>query len=689
VLFAAECAADSNWGAVVNDGAVLQAGTADMVRCVPVPGWVRHEPYASQAPATDDAFANGICRLLQDIQIDLSGAEFGWHCRSSQRVLSRAGAERAAHFVVEFDPAYERLDVHFIRIVRGQDSIEHARPGALQVFRRETSLERLTLNGRLTASLLIPDVRVDDIVEVSFTLFGDHPALHGKFAAWVIFDTFNPWLEFRCRMLRPSSRTIAIKKLNDPPEPEIELNGDIEDSRWRIAGQKRREIEEGVPPWVFVSPALHFSEFANWNEVACLFAPLYDGAEIPDALAQEIDRVAAAHRDPAERAVEWLRFVQQALRYFALSFGEGGLVPRSLDDVWSSRFGDCKDAARLYVAGARRLGLDACAALCSTALGQALNDFLPSSNLFNHCIVRLRLNGSSYWLDPTLRDQSGTLETVFQPHAGWALPLTSDTMQMESMGEAKPLHYLHCEDEVSFGPVVRSPAVFRRKLEYRSWAAETIRERIANQGQTTYAKDLLNEVQAFWPGLVETAPIEIRDDQKKNSLTVIATYELRNCWKPMNDRRLLAFETIDTLVAGELQPLKGMQRTTPIMLGRPRMTTHDVRMTMPCEWHGEGWVYDTEMFGLRYRSRLVIDGLFIRSFRSLLIDAWSIPALQADEYRMTVNRTRENVLSIWAREEAGKIKPPTSPAGATDFWAIFCLVCVIVFIGGVLLKVLQ
>lgn len=689
MLFAAECTADSNWGAVVNDGAVLQTGTTDIVRCVPVPGWVRHAPYVSQTPAPEDACANGICRLLQDLQIDLSGREFAWHCRSSQRVLSRAGAERAAHFVVEFDPAYERLDVHFIRIVRGQDSIEYARPGAFQVFRRETNLERLTLNGQLTASLLIPDVRIDDVVEISFTLFGSNPAVHGKFAGWVIFDTFNPWLEFRCRLLRPFSRTIAIKAINDPPKPEIESKDGIEESRWRIAGQKRREIEESVPPWVFVSPALHFSEFANWNEVACLFAPLYDGAEIPDTLAQEIDRIATAHRDAAERAVEWLRFVQQALRYFALSFGEGGLVPRSLDAVWSSRFGDCKDAARLYVAGARRLGLDACAALCSTALGQALNDFLPSSNLFNHCIVRLRLNGSSYWLDPTLRDQSGTLETVFQPHAGWALPLTSDTVQLESMGEAKPLHYLHCEDEVCFGPAVRSPAVFRRKLEYCSWAAETIRERIANQGQTTYAKDLLNEVQAFWPSLVETAPIEIRDDQKKNSLIVMATYELRNCWKPTNDGRLLAFETIDTLVAGELQPLKGMQRTTPIMLGRPRKITHNVRMTMPCEWYGEGWEYDQRVFGMRYTGRLTIDGLFIKSTRELAINAWSIPAQHADDYRSITGKIRENTLAIWAQEERGKIKSPAAPQRRSNLGTAFWLIWLAIVVGGVLIRALK
>lgn len=689
MLFAAEWAADNCWGAAVNDGAVLQTGAADMVRCVPVPGWVRHEPYAPQTPASEDTSANGICRLLQDFQIDLSGPEIARHCRSSQRVLSRAGAERAAHFVVEFDPAYEHLEVHFIRILRGQDSIEHAQTGAFQVFRRESNLERLMLDGRLTASLLIPDVRVDDVVEVSFTLFGSNPALHGKCTSWVIFDTFNPWLEFRCRLLRPSSRAIAIKEINNPPKREIELRDGIEESRWLIAGQKRREMEECVPPWVWVSPALQFSEFASWNEVACLFAPLYECPEIPDALVPEIDRIAAAHRDPAERAVEWLRFVQQALRYFALAFGEGGLVPRPLDVVWSSRFGDCKDAARLYVTGARRLGLDACAALCSTALGHALDVFVPSSNLFNHCIVRLRLNGSIYWLDPTLRAQSGTLNTIFQPHAGWALPLTSDTVQLETMGDSQPLQYLNCEDEVCFGPAAKSPAVFRRKLEYYSWAAETMRERIANQGETTYAKDLLNELQTFWPAIAETKPIEISDDQTKNCLTVMSTYEIRNCWKPLKDRQALAFETVDTLVTGEVALLKGMQRTAPIMLGRPRTTSHSVVMTMPDQWHGEGWRHDLEVLGLRYRYGLIIDGLFIRLYRELQINAWSIPAQEADGYRLMVDKIRENVLSIWAREERGKIKSLAVPTGASDFWAIFWLVWVIVVIGGVLLRALQ
>jgi len=86
---------------------------------------------------------------------------------------------------------------------------------------------------------------------------------------------------------------------------------------------------------------------------------------------------------------------------------------------------------------------------------------------------------------------------------------------------------------------------------------------------------------------------------------------------------------------------------------------------------------------------VVNDRAVLQTYRELQITAWSIPALEADEYRLMVDRIRENVLSIWAREERGKIRSLAVPTGASDSWAIFWLVWVIVIIGGVLLRALQ
>jgi Domain of Unknown Function with PDB structure (DUF3857) len=115
-----------SFGVRVNDLVNVSLANASLlgVSCVAVPEWVDHAPYQAQAVG-DDCIANGVCRLLQDVQVSLSGAEPAWHWRTAQRVLTRAGAEHVAHFVAEFDPAYQRLEVHFIRVLRGQDYIEH------------------------------------------------------------------------------------------------------------------------------------------------------------------------------------------------------------------------------------------------------------------------------------------------------------------------------------------------------------------------------------------------------------------------------------------------------------------------------------------------------------------------------------------------------------------------------------
>jgi hypothetical protein len=636
---------------------IARAEAPGAIGCRPPPDWVEHESYSSQIPAAQsDCIGNGVARLLQDLQLDLTGPEIAWHTRTAQRVLTRAGAERVAHFLAEFDPAFQRIDVHFIRRLRGGESIEHAKPNALQTLRRESNLERLALNGRLTASLLIPDVRVDDIIEISLTVYGNDLALAGKYAGWFAFDPFNPWLEVRHRMLRPLARQVFIKQFNDPPGRVITERDGTEEAKWRLVRQPRRDVEHLTPPWLILAPLVQVTEFEAWNDVARLFSPLFESIDIPDDLAGEIDRLAAAHPDEAQRAAEWLRFVQRTLRYFALSLGDGGFVPRRLEVIWNSRFGDCKDATRLYIVGARRMGLDACAALVSTTHGPALDAFLPSPNTFNHCIVRLRLNGVSYWLDPTLSMQSGTLDKIDMPHVGWALPLALETTELETLGNDAPVHCLDCEDELHFGPKQASPTKLRRRIKHFSWVADLARKRIADEGAAEYSKAVLKELQAVWPSVSETVPVETSDDPAGNCLTTTFTFEIRDGWKRDPNGRL-SFVIADQTLPRELISLPGAPRLTDIFVGRPRKLVRGVRMEMPRRWAGNGWHRVQETSSLGYIERLTANGKIIDSSRELIVKAWSVPAAEAAGYGELVGKINQNLLTILARERFGKIHP--------------------------------
>lgn len=631
------------------------------VAYTPLPSWVRYQPWPQETEDPGGTWTdNGIRRVLYETQISLLEPGVARHIRVVQHVLTRAGAEHAAQIVLEFDPTHERLELHHLRVWRGGSCIEHGRLGAdtVQLLRRENQLERFTLNGRLSATLLIPDVRVDDRIEAAFTHYTNNPVLAGRYGGWMAFNSYAPWIETRHRLLRPLARPLYLKGFEDPPEAVRETLGEIEESRWSLLHQERRVLEDLQPPWTVKSPCYQVSEFQDWREVAELFEPHYRDETLPQAIAVEVERLRAQYPGDAQRAAEWLRLVQRDLRYFALALGEGGLVPRSLEAIWNGRFGDCKDAARLYVAGARRLGLDACAALVSTTHGLGLHNFLPSIQAFNHMVVRLRLQGATYWLDPALQPQGGTLANIGFPHAGWALPVISEDSALEPLPAVESLEHIRCEDEIEPGYKPDFPATVRRRIILAHWTADSVRQRIKNEGGSKLSAQLLQELQSIWPRIVETSAMRIEDDPDANRLTLAFVYEVAECWKQEPGGRW-GFAVADHFTTKELPVLKNTRRSNEIFLGRPRRVLWRARLTMPRRWQGAGWQNTSGERAANLRSDLTIDAQSVVLERALLIRDWCLPADQAEGYARLITDISRNTTKLWARVIFGRIRPVT------------------------------
>jgi transglutaminase-like putative cysteine protease len=630
------------------------------VQCAALPKWAEHRPCAAPLPGLTDPYTdNGVFRVLYDSQTHVDENGFSQNVRTIQRIVTRAGAEKAAHFAVEFDPTSQRIDVHFIRVQRSDVQIDHAKPDAFQILRREKKFEQLALDGRLTATLLISDLRVDDILDVSLTVTTNHPIIGRQYTGWYVFNALSPWVESRHRLLRPHHREIAQKAFCRPPDSVVTASQDEVDARWSLRDQTRLENEEFTPPWQVQVPAIQFTEFRSWNQVARLFSHHYAESDLPPELVIEVDRIAEGFSEPAVRATEWLRFVQKELRYFALSLGDGAFVPRDLDTIWTRRFGDCKDGCRLFVAGARRLGLDACAALTSTTHGQVLDEFLPSPTVFNHCIARLRVDGKTYWLDPTMHRQEGRLAVIFQPHSGWALPLTIETAALERLENDDPITYRETEEVFQLGPKPGSPATVSIRVSYHSFAADAMRQRIENDGLSKLAEPVMNELRATWPDLAETAPLQIEDKPAENCLIATYRYEIRNGWKHIDSKGRMGFKITAGSIAAELALLKKVPRRTDVHLGRPRRATWKVRMLMPRRWSGKGWSSVLNAAGIRYSNELNITTREVHVKRELLISGWSLPASQAGAYQELVAKARENWVIIWGRVALGRIGPAT------------------------------
>ncbi|HVK80807.1 MAG TPA: DUF3857 domain-containing protein, partial [Verrucomicrobiae bacterium] len=283
-------------------------------RVAPPEDWVDLAAYTVPQTANPHFIAQGVCVLLDDSQINLVGEERGWYYRRAELVTAPAGAERVAQFSVNFDPAFERVDVHSIAVIRNGQRIEHTANAFFEVLRRERNMERLQFDGRLTVHFTIPDVRQGDVVETSYTLFGQRKSLLGKHGAFIGLEWGVGIVEVRLRQRAPKDRVIAERAFNNAPIGEQTEADGIVDRRWRMVERPGIRAEALTPPWVIQSAALQLSEWRDWADVAEAFTPLYDhDGPLPDEVEQEIARIQAAETSPEGRAAAVLRFAQGAV----------------------------------------------------------------------------------------------------------------------------------------------------------------------------------------------------------------------------------------------------------------------------------------------------------------------------------------------------------------------------------------
>jgi hypothetical protein len=285
-------------------------------------------------------------------------------------------------------------------------------------------------------------------------------------------------------------------------------------------------------------------------------------------------------------------------------------------------------------------------------------EYLPSAQLFNHVVVRVRLEGATYWLDPTMQLQGGTLEQIALLHTGWALPLIAGTTGLERLPSLAPVQHIHCEDSCKFGPNVDSVAILDRRIDFESWTANSLRNRLAGEGTAKLSAQLLQELKRTWPDVVEKAPLAIQDDFKNNRLSVLCSFEVRNCWKRGDPNGRVGFDIADPFLGNELAPLKDPRRTGEIFLGRPRKATWRARLQMPRKWQGTGWRHALCEAYINFKSELTIGAEAVVVEREVEIGAWSVGPEKAQQYAQIVDRLRANVITLWARAELeGAVHP--------------------------------
>lgn len=601
--------------AAVFAGLVLICGpaAAQEVERAPVPAWVLPAPRIETSASSDDAPIR-ILAADEQVRIDAEGV----HTYQMRRlkVQTRQGLPLVSTVSGEFSPPRERLVVHSIRIIRGDEVIDALEGQTFQTLRRENNLEASMLDGRLTATLQPRDLRVGDILETAFTIHDDGGVLapHREYLTALIVGF--PVEFYRLRLTWPADMALRAQALTPWEATRAQRVGG--DFVFEI--QERNLAPEHVPnnlPARFRTREIQVTDMTAWSDVADLMVPLYVQAatlEADSPLHAEIERIRAAHDTPQARAAAALRLVQDDVRYLALSMGEGGYVPMTADEVWRSRYGDCKGKTALLLALLHGLGVEAEAALVSTTTGDGMPDRLPAVGWFDHVLVRATIDGAIYWMDGA-RVGDRDLAGLTPPAYVWALPVRSQDADLIPI-EAPPLTIPTSETlaDVDATAGLDAQAAITFTMTYRGDLAVQARQQFG-----AIPRDQLETLmraqadRSAGSGTLET--VDTRYDEDANAFHVILTAKGPQNWITTTGGRVMALPEVAMSIPNQAKRtgLEAPYADYPYALAYPWMNRSTVRVVLPNRGEGfrlEGGDQSIEAGGFRIeRSADLTDGV--------------------------------------------------------------------------------
>jgi hypothetical protein len=563
----------------------------------PPPSWIRTDlpDFTHQSSVGS---ATGSSRVLLDetqIRVSDKAAERYYHYGRS--IETTAGLEDLSQLKFYFEPSYQQLSIHFIRIHRGNVTIDALKPSEVKTIQQEEELDEQLYNGTFAALVFLSDLRVGDIVEYAYTISGENPVLGGRFADTVYLCNNEPTERLNVRLLWPSTRQINLRNHNTELQPVVRTIGEETEYLWERANVPAVQAEDSTPGWVELFPAVDVSEFKSWEEVVQWAIPLFkvDGANPPD-LTAKIEKWRSELQTPEQRLIAALRFVQDEVRYLGIEIGRYSHQPNPPAKVFARRFGDCKDKSLLLSSILNSLGIEAAPALANTKAGQSLDQWQPSPFAFNHAIVQAKIGSRSYWLDATITAQRGSLDKYYDPPYARALVLREGSKALEVIprpaanSAATEVHDIYKISDFA-------PSSYFVTTTYRGADADEMRYRISSQSPAEFGKWNLNYYSHSIPSIRPDGLPLVKDDEASDTIVVTEKYTIDNVWT--NGKHYFVADRI----YNELGKPAVSQRLLPLAIPFPRSITQTTEIELPGS-------YDVEL-----GSETISDGIIHFSYR--------------------------------------------------------------------------
>lgn len=549
----------------------------------PAPAFVEDAPLPGQWPADAPGAQDAQWRYWRyDRQEDRRSGQDIAYTDYVFEPRSQGNIAEAGRFEISFNPDYQTLTLHRVELRRDGKWESRLKPEEISIARRERQFEQDIADGQVGALIVMEDVRVGDVVRISWSVKGSNPILAGQFSERAQLAFAHPLLESRMRVLYPPGTEIVSHREHDAPEPAVASKPDATEVSVAVSRVDRVEDEDDYPVWYEPYPVVQFAPKRSWADVVQWALPLYPDqarVDLPVDLERRIGEWKSI-RDPNARLLAALRMVQDEVRYFGVETGTSSHKPRPPAEVWGKRFGDCKDKAWLLSTVLQRLGIRAMPALVNTWRGRGIRDFVPAADVFDHVIVRAEIAGKPIYVDPTMRLQGGAPERGDLSSYGFVLPVADGSAALAQVA-APPGAVAGVQSSERYSPDGEGLRL-SVSTEYTGNSADSLRQSLDEERAEDRARRYLEYYGKRFGKIEPLSPPVVADDRARNVIRIDESYRLDAPWQQEGDVRAL---DVRAEALSSIAELPGRtERKGPLYFGRPGRYVQEISVETPNGW---------------------------------------------------------------------------------------------------------
>ncbi|MEN1957930.1 DUF3857 domain-containing protein [Luteimonas changyuni] len=603
----------------------------------PDPAWIELQPVRGDAGTA--AVADDVRFLLVDDQVNLLGAKPVWHRRLVERVISERALADAARLSIDFQPLYQRVEIHAVELLRDGGRIDRRQRADIQVLRRESDMESGILDGRLTVQVTVPDVRVGDRIDYRFSVTGANPIFGSEY-----HDTYAAGYGIALaerRVLFLHRPDVTLRHRVDGPGYSVAQGGGegYRSLEFRASDLPRIVEDDDTPQWHDGFGRLRVSTLEDWPAVAAWAKPLYPARLMDRALAAElVAKLQLDAADPVGSMERAIAFVQGEVRYTAIDMGSHSHAPSPPETTLERRFGDCKDKSSLLVSLLAEAGIEAEPVLVNTHARSAVARRLPIPLAFDHFVLRARTDAGDVWIDATRSRERAPLHAReplpfrygLPVHAGGGLveiPAPKPALPDVEVTQRIRLHASGGEARALFGVVT----------DYRRGEAEDRRVQYEDSARGDIGERYLSYMRSFYDGIAAAGRPDAAEPPAPGVMRTVEGYRLD--WNLQRDGQ--AFGIVLFQLGDWLPTLAQGTRTAPRLLAGPQYATHTIRVDYPRGWSITPGEDRVENPWFTFERRVDVEGDDLVVSGSWRRHADDVPAADYARFRTDMERARD------------------------------------------------